>query len=91
MSLHIALHFFNLILKIIQVVDRAELLFAEVLNALSQMGETSGPGPHITGTKLSESRRQIAELEVMLQKEKTEFEVTSSLSCYIFFGLELYS
>ncbi|KAG5538034.1 hypothetical protein RHGRI_025205 [Rhododendron griersonianum] len=54
-----------------EVVDRAELLFAEVLNALSQMGETSGPGH---GTKLSESRRQIAELEAMLQKEKTEFE-----------------
>lgn len=70
-------HFFNLIIKIKQVVDRAELLFAEVLNALSQMGETSGPGH---GTKLSESRRQIAELEAMLQREKTEFEVRSSLS-----------
>ncbi|XP_057514257.1 1-phosphatidylinositol-3-phosphate 5-kinase FAB1B-like [Actinidia eriantha] len=55
-----------------EVVDRAELLFSEVLNALSQMVDSSGP--HNNGTKLSESRRQIAELEAMLQKEKTEFE-----------------
>ncbi|XAR49833.1 1-phosphatidylinositol-3-phosphate 5-kinase [Bertholletia excelsa] len=58
-----------------EVVDRAELLFAEVLNALSQMVEKkSGKGLHNNGAKLSESRRQIAELESMLQKEKTEFE-----------------
>ncbi|GFZ04351.1 phosphatidylinositol-4-phosphate 5-kinase family protein [Actinidia rufa] len=55
-----------------EVVDRAELFFSEVLNALSQMVDSSGP--HNNGTKLSKSRRQIAELEAMLQKEKTEFE-----------------
>ncbi|KAL7162801.1 hypothetical protein ACSBR2_043142 [Camellia fascicularis] len=58
-----------------EVVDRAELLFAEILNALSQMAEKqSGPGPHNNGTKSSESRHQISELETMLQKEKEEFE-----------------
>ncbi|KAL6996192.1 1-phosphatidylinositol-3-phosphate 5-kinase fab1b [Sarracenia purpurea var. burkii] len=58
-----------------EVVDRAEMLFAEVLNALSQIVERSGPGSHNSGTKLSSaSRCQIAELEVMLQNEKTEFE-----------------
>ncbi|PSS18143.1 1-phosphatidylinositol-3-phosphate 5-kinase [Actinidia chinensis var. chinensis] len=55
-----------------EVVDRAELFFSEVLNALSQMVDSSGP--HNNGTKLSKSRHQIAELEAMLQKEKTEFE-----------------
>ncbi|XP_052176538.1 1-phosphatidylinositol-3-phosphate 5-kinase FAB1B-like [Diospyros lotus] len=58
-----------------QVVDGAELLFAEVLNALSKMAEQRpGTGLLNGSMKVPESRRQIAELEVMLQKEKAEFE-----------------
>lgn len=58
------------------MVDRAELLFSEVLNALCQIAEKrSSDGPLISGTKAPEIRRRIAELEGMLQKEKAEFEV----------------
>ncbi|KAG6727444.1 hypothetical protein I3843_02G114100 [Carya illinoinensis] len=58
-----------------EVVDRAELLFSEVLNALCQIAEKrSSDGPLISGTKAPEIRRRIAELEGMLQKEKAEFE-----------------
>ncbi|KAK9281485.1 hypothetical protein L1049_004388 [Liquidambar formosana] len=58
-----------------EVVDRAELLFSEVLNALSQIAEKrSRIGPLNGAMKMPESRRQIVELEGMLQKEKTEFE-----------------
>ncbi|XP_052182614.1 1-phosphatidylinositol-3-phosphate 5-kinase FAB1B-like [Diospyros lotus] len=58
-----------------EVVNGAELLFAEVLNALSQMAEKrSGPEPCSIGMKTSESRHQVAELKFMLQKEKAEFE-----------------
>lgn len=53
-----------------QVVDRAELLFSEVCNALQRISEKR----HGIGLN-TESRRQIAELEGMLQKEKAEFEV----------------
>ncbi|XP_057981943.1 1-phosphatidylinositol-3-phosphate 5-kinase FAB1B [Malania oleifera] len=61
--------------EISEVVDRAELLFSEVLNALCQIEEKkNAAGPLKSGTKPSESRRQIAELEGMLQKEKAEFE-----------------
>ncbi|XVF27145.1 hypothetical protein REPUB_Repub14bG0081300 [Reevesia pubescens] len=51
-----------------KVVDRAELLFSEVLNSLSQIAEKK------TGTGTPELRHQIAELEGLLQKEKLEFE-----------------
>ncbi|CAK7356447.1 unnamed protein product [Dovyalis caffra] len=58
-----------------EVVNRAELLFSEVLNALSQISEKRCKiGQLNSGMKLPESRRQIAELELMLQKEKAEFE-----------------
>lgn len=58
------------------MVDRAELLFSEVLNALGQIVEKrSGAGPLNNGIKTPETRRKIAELEGMLQKEKLEFEV----------------
>uniref|UniRef100_A0A7N0T2N2 1-phosphatidylinositol-3-phosphate 5-kinase n=2 Tax=Kalanchoe fedtschenkoi TaxID=63787 RepID=A0A7N0T2N2_KALFE len=58
-----------------QVVDRAELLFSEVLNALRQISEiNSGSGAPSSNTRTSESRRQILELEGMLQREKAEFE-----------------
>ncbi|PQP97848.1 hypothetical protein Pyn_00371 [Prunus yedoensis var. nudiflora] len=58
-----------------EVVERAELLFSEVLNALRQIAEKrSGSGSHTSGMVTPESRHQIAELEGMLQKEKVEFE-----------------
>lgn len=61
--------------EIDEVVDRAELLFSEVLNALGQIVEKrSGARPLNNGIKTPEMRRKIAELEGMLQKEKLEFE-----------------
>ncbi|XP_048321152.1 1-phosphatidylinositol-3-phosphate 5-kinase FAB1B [Ziziphus jujuba] len=58
-----------------EVVNQAELLFSEVLNALRQITEKgSGSGLLNSGTSTPESRRQILELEGMLQKEKSEFE-----------------
>ncbi|XP_050383832.1 1-phosphatidylinositol-3-phosphate 5-kinase FAB1B isoform X2 [Argentina anserina] len=58
-----------------EVVDRAELLFSEVLNALRQIAEKrSGSGSVSGGIISAESRHQIVELEGMLQKEKVEFE-----------------
>ncbi|KAF5466280.1 hypothetical protein F2P56_016221 [Juglans regia] len=58
-----------------EMVDRAELLFSEVLNALCQIAEKrSGSGPLNSGMKTPETRCRIAELEAMLQKEKAEFE-----------------
>ncbi|XP_004303752.1 PREDICTED: 1-phosphatidylinositol-3-phosphate 5-kinase FAB1B [Fragaria vesca subsp. vesca] len=58
-----------------EVVDRAELLFSEVLNALRQIVEKrSGSGSITSGILTAESRHQIVELEGMLQKEKVEFE-----------------
>ncbi|CAJ1950647.1 unnamed protein product [Sphenostylis stenocarpa] len=60
-----------------EVVNRAELLFSEVLNGLSQIGEKRSNAVQISnGHKTPELRRQIAELEGMLQKEKLEFEET---------------
>jgi len=44
------------------VVERAELLFSEVLNAISQIAAKG-------------FRRRIGELEELLQREKAEFEV----------------
>ncbi|XP_022631797.1 1-phosphatidylinositol-3-phosphate 5-kinase FAB1B [Vigna radiata var. radiata] len=58
-----------------EVVNRAELLFSEVLNGLSQIGEQRSNAVQISnGHKTPEVRRQVAELEGMLQKEKLEFE-----------------
>ncbi|XP_050234227.1 1-phosphatidylinositol-3-phosphate 5-kinase FAB1B [Mercurialis annua] len=60
-----------------EVVNRAELLFSDVLNALSQIAEKKcSSGPPKSGTKLPEARRLIGELESMLQIEKAEFEVS---------------
>ncbi|XP_061340852.1 1-phosphatidylinositol-3-phosphate 5-kinase FAB1B isoform X2 [Gastrolobium bilobum] len=60
-----------------EVVNRAELLFSEVLNGLSQIGEKRSSAVLISGgLKTPELRRQVAELEGMLQKEKLEFEET---------------
>ncbi|XP_043719109.1 1-phosphatidylinositol-3-phosphate 5-kinase FAB1B-like [Telopea speciosissima] len=58
-----------------EVVDRAELLFTEVLNALCLIAEKrSGAGSVNNNLKAPESRRRISELEGMLRKEKAEFE-----------------
>lgn len=53
-----------------QVVGRAELLFSEVLNALLLAKKKSG-----NSMIVPESRHHITDLEGMLQKEKSEFEV----------------
>ncbi|XP_021610348.1 1-phosphatidylinositol-3-phosphate 5-kinase FAB1B isoform X2 [Manihot esculenta] len=58
----------------VEVVNKAELLFSEVLNGLSQIAEKRCAAPPNNGTKLPESRRQIGELEAMLKREKAEFE-----------------
>lgn len=61
--------------EINEVVDRAELLFSEVLNALSSISEKrAGTGSLNAGYRAPESRRQIVELEEMLKKEKIVFE-----------------
>ncbi|PWA48113.1 Chaperonin Cpn60/TCP-1 [Artemisia annua] len=58
-----------------EVVGRAELLFSEILNALTQMAEKKfGKTPGNGSTNMPPSRRQLADLEKMLQKEKAEFE-----------------
>ncbi|KAH8521214.1 hypothetical protein H0E87_002318 [Populus deltoides] len=58
-----------------EVVNRSELLLSEVLNALSQISEKRCKIEQLNrGMKLPELRRQIAELELMLQKEMAEFE-----------------
>ncbi|KAG4379594.1 hypothetical protein GLYMA_16G013500v4 [Glycine max] len=60
-----------------EVVNRAELLFSEVLNGLSQIVEKRSNAVQVSnGHKSPELRRQVAELEGMLQKEKLEFEET---------------
>lgn len=55
-----------------EVVSRAELLFSEILNALSQIAEKNIGKSSVNSS--APSRRQIADLEDMLQKEKAEFE-----------------
>ncbi|KAK6268316.1 hypothetical protein QUC31_012476 [Theobroma cacao] len=58
-----------------KVVDRAELLFSEVLNSLSQIsGKKLGTGAPNNVAKTPELRHQITELQGILQKEKLEFE-----------------
>lgn len=58
------------------MVNRANILFSEVFNALSQIGKKrSSTLPPSSGLKIPESRRQVAQLQGMLRKEKLEFEV----------------
>lgn len=57
----------DLMVQYKQVIGRAELLFSDVLNAIRVLVEKR------SGRQLN--RRQIADLERMLQKEKEEFEV----------------
>ncbi|OIW17542.1 hypothetical protein TanjilG_22654 [Lupinus angustifolius] len=60
-----------------EVVNKAKLLFSEVLNALGQIEEKiSSAVPVSSALKTPELRSQVAELEGMLQKEKVEFEET---------------
>lgn len=65
---------------LLQTVNRAELLFSEVLNCLSQIGEKKlNSIQSCSGHKTPELRRQVTELEAMLQREKLEFEVRVSV------------
>lgn len=58
------------------MVGRAELLFSEVLNALRLLAERKcGVGATNGGTNVHESRHLITDLEGLLQKEKSIFEV----------------
>ncbi|XP_058080124.1 1-phosphatidylinositol-3-phosphate 5-kinase FAB1B-like isoform X2 [Magnolia sinica] len=58
-----------------EVANKAELLFAELSNALRQIAEKrSGTGFLNSDVKVSESRHAISEVEVMLQKAKAAFE-----------------
>ncbi|CAL1399568.1 unnamed protein product [Linum trigynum] len=58
-----------------EVVDRAELLFSEILTALGRIAEKRRAAAlHNGSTKPTESRRQITELEALLKKEKAEFQ-----------------
>ncbi|XP_042506110.1 1-phosphatidylinositol-3-phosphate 5-kinase FAB1B-like [Macadamia integrifolia] len=66
-----------------EVVDRAELLFTEVLNALHQIAEKRSDGGSVNNhLKAPESRRHISELEGMLLKEKAEFEESLQKTLY---------
>lgn len=54
---------------------RQNCFFAEAFDSLRQIGEKiANSGSFYAGIKVPESRRHIAELEGMLQKEKSEFE-----------------
>lgn len=53
------------------------MLFSEVLSSLHQITEQYGAGSVDSEMELLESRRRIADLEAVLQMEKTKFEVTS--------------
>lgn len=58
------------------MIKRAELLFSEVLNALTQISKKKH------GANPRESSGEIAYLEGMLQKEKIEFDVHIYLFCF---------
>ena len=59
-----------------QVADKSNLVFAEIFNALGVLGEKIASSKFLySSAKLSDARRQIVELESLLQKEKAEVEV----------------
>lgn len=59
-----------------QVADKSNLVFAEIFNALGALDEKIATSKLLySSTKLSTARRQIVELESLLQKEKAEVEV----------------
>lgn len=61
----------------LQVADKAKILFTEVLISIRQIAESKfGAGSVDSGMELESSRR-FTELEAVLQMEKTKFEVTS--------------
>eukprot|EP00268_Persea_americana_P049582 TRINITY_DN5323_c0_g1_i1.p1 TRINITY_DN5323_c0_g1~~TRINITY_DN5323_c0_g1_i1.p1 ORF type:complete len:1842 (+),score=350.49 TRINITY_DN5323_c0_g1_i1:1315-6840(+) len=57
-----------------EVADKAELVFAEVVDALCQITEKILGTGSVGRIESLESRRRIAELETVLQMEKTKFE-----------------
>ncbi|CAN6478430.1 unnamed protein product [Victoria cruziana] len=58
-----------------QVVSKAELFFAEVLNSLPPLSaKILSIGSHQSAVKVTELRRCLGKLEELLQKEKGEFE-----------------
>ncbi|XP_071716617.1 1-phosphatidylinositol-3-phosphate 5-kinase FAB1B-like [Rutidosis leptorrhynchoides] len=58
-----------------EVIRRSESLFLEILNALSQMADKKHVAGSANGSMImTQFRRQVADLEVMLRKEKAEFE-----------------
>lgn len=70
----------------IQVVDSAELLFTEVLNALHQISERRPITGSFDGNiKILELRRNIMELEDILQAEKADFTVKLFYALYLMF------
>lgn len=77
-----------------QVIDRAELLFSEVLNSLRQIVERKpGTGSLNSSMKNHELRRCLVDLEGMVHKEKSEFEVscsTVSLCFLIYVAASMY-
>ena len=67
---------YEIIDLLLQVNNRAQLLFNDVCNTLHHMSlEVSDPILLEGGSKAYDFRCLIAELEGMLQKEKEEFEV----------------
>jgi 1-phosphatidylinositol-3-phosphate 5-kinase len=58
-----------------EVADKSSLLFAEIFNALGALDEKFASSKLLySSAKLSDARRQIVELESLLQKEKAEVE-----------------
>lgn len=58
-----------------EVADKVELFYAEVFDFLRQIGQKIASSASLyAGTKVSESRRQIAELEELLQMQKAAIE-----------------
>eukprot|EP00249_Psilotum_nudum_P009915 c22231_g3_i1 orf=1-2985(-) len=57
--------------EVSEVTQQGDVFFAEAFDSLRQIGEMIASH---TGVKVPEARRNIAELEVLLQKEKADFE-----------------
>ncbi|XP_024401237.1 1-phosphatidylinositol-3-phosphate 5-kinase FAB1A isoform X2 [Physcomitrium patens] len=58
-----------------EVANKSDLVFAEIFNAIGVLGEKISSSKFVySSAKLSEARRQIVELESLLQREKAEVE-----------------
>ncbi|XP_024395699.1 1-phosphatidylinositol-3-phosphate 5-kinase FAB1B isoform X2 [Physcomitrium patens] len=58
-----------------EVANKSDLVFAEIFNAIGVLGEKIASSKFLySSAKLSEARRQLVELESLLQKEKAEVE-----------------